>query len=129
MHSLKAELTQLREQLANPQLAQTVHSVSHSTEQLSARVNQLQIRLNQIQQHMKQEAKPHYLPAKVLPFRVAGIDIWNGVIKVTVKLGDELNLLSINDSIAGWTLQNVATEPAIAVFKNKQNQFVKVDLS
>lgn len=65
---------------------------------------------------------------QVLPFSVLGIDIWNGVPKITVRLQKQLNLLGVNDALAGWTLVQVMPEAGSAVFQNAQHQQVKVTL-
>lgn len=73
-------------------------------------------------------AIPPHSTSQQLPFAVLGIDMWNGVPKVTVRLKNQLNLLSVNDSVAGWTLTQVDVEAGSAVFHNAQQQPLKMSI-
>jgi DNA repair exonuclease SbcCD ATPase subunit len=124
LHTLQVALIKHDEQAAEQE--QRVNTFGSSLQELSTHVNQVQSQVKNLGRQMKNQAEPHYLSSSLLPFRVVGIDIWNGSSKVTVKLHDELNLMAVNDSLAGWTLINVSVEPAVAIFKSRHGQFVKV---
>lgn len=77
-------------------------------------------------QQAKQQTVSHRLSSMALPFQVLGIDIWNGQPMLTVTHQDESALMAKNDSRSGWTLIDLNFESSQVVFKNRQNQFVKL---
>lgn len=79
-----------------------------------------------IQQAKQQTVSHRYLSSMALPFQVLGIDIWNGQPMLTVAHKGESALMAKNDSRAGWTLIDLNFESSQVVFKNRQNQFVKL---
>lgn len=79
-----------------------------------------------VQQAKQQTVSHRYLSSMALPFQVLGIDIWNGQPMLTVAHKGESALMAKNDSRAGWTLIDLNFESSQVVFKNRQNQFVKL---
>lgn len=127
---VQQQLAQIEQQLAGinlpKQSANITGVVLKSKQAVLAKIQAMQTLLQTIQ---TQVTPKQYLPVTALPFQVAGIDIWNGRPKATLRVGhDVAPPLGVNDSQDGWTLVHLQFSPAEAIFKNARGQEVKVTL-
>jgi hypothetical protein len=102
------------------------------TQALLAKENQkLLDKLNTVHTLLTQVKKRpgfgHKLPIR-LPFRVLGIDIWNGQSMAEVEIGSEFALMAVNDTRAGWTLVRIDFDNAQVVFKNSEHHYLNIKL-
>lgn len=107
----------------NTELSQEVSNLISSNKRVLFNLNLLQEKVKELETN----TKPIYVPQSALPFRVVGIDIWNGIPKITVKMRNDHSLMAVNDSIAGWTVTSISADEAFTILKNKNGQFVKVN--
>lgn len=72
---------------------------------------------------------PRYLSLRVLPFKVVGIDFWNGLPKVTVSIQGDYALMMNGQKRSGWTVVSIQTDPhRQVIFENIRHQKVRVML-
>lgn len=107
----------------NAELSQEVSNLTISNKRISSNLNVLQTKVKKLETNIK----PIYVSQSALPFRVIGIDIWNGIPKLTVKMRNDHSLMAVNDNIAGWTVTSISPDEAFTILKNKNGQFVKVN--
>jgi hypothetical protein len=80
----------------------------------------------QIQQIKKQVTPIYYRSAKALPFHVVSVDIWNGQPELTISIHGQSDLMALGDVHSGWQLVCLQFNPPLAIFKNRENQLVKI---
>jgi hypothetical protein len=74
-----------------------------------------------------------YLPASILPFKVVGLDFWNGKPMVSIAIKDvqgvmHYTLMGQDMRYSFWAIRKINTSPKEAIFVNNKNQYVKVEL-
>ena len=145
--SLKQQLNGIQHSLEKVVIASKAASLSaaktrqaQSTSQKNAQKN-LKALKAQLARIQKAVVKPKFLPASALPFHVEGIDYWNNQPMVTIAMGDikggyHYKLMapgmrfSCNTGVTdcSWRLEQIKTQPNMAIFQNAKNQQVKVEI-
>lgn len=67
--------------------------------------------------------------ASTLPFQVLNIDMWNGEPMLLVDHEGHTDLLSQQDTLAGWTVVNVHFDSGRVTLRNRQGRLVRLMLS
>lgn len=161
-NNLQTKLDQIKQQLAASNQTQNIQQLENQLTALTQSVSEIadnlqatketaqknvlatQQNYQQTQQHAKQIESQlkaihkrltpaKYLSAKLLPFKVVGIDFWNGKPMVTIAIHDvtgtvQYRLMGEDMSYNNWKLQTLLVSPKTAIFKNAKNQRVKVGL-
>lgn len=63
-----------------------------------------------------------------LPFEVLGLDFWNGVPLVSVKMGVHNDLMGLGETRSGWRLCDMNVQAGSLVFANKHDEQVYINL-
>lgn len=101
-------------------------AISESHNDLKAILSHLQMSVDQLRDRLMPE---HFLPASKLPFRLVGIDLWNGLAKASIRSnGNTAPPMMVGDSKDGWTLTHLQFSPALARFENAKKQQIEVRL-
>ena len=111
-------------QLNSDERVQQLKTVFSETNQ--AVIDKLQNLQQTLQQLKKQMTPRQFLSAKALPFKVTSVDIWNGEPQATITIDGSSMLLAKEDTQSGWMLTDISFEPALVIFKNTKQQFVKI---
>src|SRR5262249_28089432 len=122
LNQLQNEVDHLQNNNHAPEI---IDALKKGNEDLAASLKTLENHVTSLEARVQPK---QYLNVSALPFSVLGIDIWNGVPKVTIKINDEAMLLSENDQCASWTLRKINFSEREAVFENKAQAFVRVQL-
>jgi len=125
--SQQVQAIQLRAQQLSDQddVKQLSQSLSTSNQMLSDKIAELQSNVNDV----KQVLQPHnFIDPKNLPLKVISVDIWDGTPYATVSIDDQEDLMGVNESRAGWTVDSIDFASHQIVFRNDKNQFIKIQL-
>ena len=117
-------IQQSMKQLNTDEKTQQLKTVFSDASQ--AIMNKLQNLQQTVQQLKKQMTPRQFLSVKALPFKVKSIDIWNGEPQATIAIDGSSMLMAKEDTQSGWMLIDISFEPALAIFRNNKQQFVKV---
>lgn len=123
----QVQALQLRaQQLSNQSdVKQIAQSLNDSSQLLSQKITQLESNVKEV----KQVLQPHdFIDAKNLPFNVISVDIWNGTPYATVAIDGENELMGINETRSGWTVDSMDFATRQIIFRNNKDQFIKIQL-
>ncbi len=84
---------------------------------------QLALQIHHLQHHL---IGPHYLDPSLLPFHVVGLDYWNQIPKVTIRIGGDYALMMQNQSRLGWRLASINSKEHYVIFFQNPARQVKV---
>jgi hypothetical protein len=123
LDTMKTDLHQLQIQTAPAALALFIQKETKR----SLTSNPHQRKNSKQKQHVKtQHARD--VRANTLPFHVCTIDLWNGEPMLMVNHENHTDLLSKHDTLAGWTVINIAFDSGKVLFKNRQGRLLKLTL-
>jgi hypothetical protein len=125
LNAMQSTLASIQDQ-TNPKQLQTM-IMQTSQALITKQFNEIKSKTSTASHKHKKAKHRHHHYAR-LPFRVLGIDIWNGETEATVSYLGDNTLLSKGDSLSGWTLVNLAFDPGHAVFRSNHGQTVTVRL-
>jgi len=120
LNAIQQSISQLNSDERTQQL-KTVFSEANQTI-----IDKLQNLQQTLQQLKKQMTPRQFLSAKALPFKVTSVDIWNGEPQATITIDGSSMLMAKEATQSGWMLTDISFEPALAIFKNNKQQFVKI---
>lgn len=125
----QSQLQQLNESLSS--LGQQESSLQNNTVQdINTTHTETLARLAVINSNLQTIKKavipPNYLDASHLPFKVLGIDYWNGEPKVTISISGQNDLAGQGESRDGWLITAIDANAHTVIFQNTQKQLVKV---
>lgn len=135
-HLTQNEITQLSEEVQAVQtraqelsdqkdLSQLSQSLSQSNQLLSQKVVDLENNVSDV----KQILQPYtFIDPKNLPFKVISLDVWDGTPYATVNIDGEEDLMGLNETRSGWTVDSMDFVNRQIVFKNQKDQYIKFQL-
>lgn len=123
LDSIKTELAQLKTQTTPAAFA--VMLQRENQRRLTAKKYRIQTTK---QKHHVKTAHVYHASSETLPFQVRNIDLWNGEPMLMVNHQGHTDLLSQQDTLAGWKVINMQFASGRVTFKNRQGRLVKLSL-
>lgn len=123
LDTIKTELHQLQEHTTPTALAFVIKKEN----QRLLTSNQRRFENSKQTNHIKAKSS-HYASDHTLPFQVLNIDMWNGEPMVMVNHQGHTDLLSEQDTLAGWTVININFYSGRITFRNRQGRLVTTSL-
>lgn len=118
--TIQNNIDTLNKQTDKTRIQQTL---AEENQKLIEKLNSIQNRLDLLKKVSQSNKK---LSSKMLPFRIMGIDIWNGQPMATVHIGNDSDLMAISETRAGWTLIDIDFSASQVIFKSPQNEYLRI---
>ena len=80
---------------------------------------------NTKQKHRVNMQHSHHTSDPKLPFQILNIDMWNGEPLLMINHQGHTDLLSKQDTLAGWTVIDIHFDSGKVTFRNRQGRLVK----
>ncbi len=122
MQAVQTKLQQLETTLSKQTQASQAQDANTPLSQIMQRIDA------ELKALQKQNTPKHYLSVSQLPFKVTGMDNWNGIPMLTIKLNNQYTLMRQGDRREGFILASLNPQTKTALLENKKQQWVKVVL-
>jgi|GEM_PF-1141935 hypothetical protein len=120
LRAIETSIAKLNEN--NRMLAQHIHEATTKLDALAKHVRALEVRKR------KAAAKSKPRPAKVPPFRVDAIDVWDDTTYVAISQAGRVAFLKQGDRRAGWSVTRIDRRESRVAFRGPAGQIHSVTL-